>query len=96
MRPLAPIKLYKSALRSLVAHPKAPIIFTGGDDGIIKVVKIFEITFSTEVLAELVGHSSAVSSLSIDPLGARLCSGSFDGKIKIWDSQCFIDLKDFR
>lgn len=53
MRPMTPIMLHKGSIRCLLAHPKSPILFSGGDDGLIKVVKINEVTLYTELLAEL-------------------------------------------
>ena len=36
-----------------------------------------------------------VTSLNADILGIRLCSGSFDNTVKVWDIQCFADLQEF-
>lgn len=33
----------------------------------------------------LCGHRKRVSALALDPAGARLLSGSFDGALKMWD-----------
>jgi WD40 repeat protein len=67
---------------SVAFNPQGTILVTGGAD---KVVRLWSASNGV-LLAELRGHSAAVTSASFDPAGHRLVTSSMDRTVRIWDS----------
>jgi len=67
------------------------LIITGNED---KEIKFFDIR-SNEQVSGFIGHTDAVSALSVTSNGLQLISGGHDGSVRYWDirkNQCLQDL----
>mmetsp|Transcript_93815 Transcript_93815/g.186075 ORF Transcript_93815/g.186075 Transcript_93815/m.186075 type:complete len:487 (+) Transcript_93815:110-1570(+) len=82
-------QVHESAVTAICAHSEAPIVVTGGEDSVAKVVQIE----TGKVLASLVGHSDSVEHVGFNspPVGgvSLLATGSMDGKVLVWDGKTF-------
>jgi WD40 repeat protein len=58
-------------------------IFTGGDDG---TVRVWDAETGVEKLT-LKGHTGPVTSVAISGNGKRLISGGDDGTVRVWDAE---------
>ncbi|KAK0567467.1 1,2-dihydroxy-3-keto-5-methylthiopentene dioxygenase [Tilletia horrida] len=70
-----------SQVNCVVTHPTLPILFTGHEDGNIK---MFDLNTGTCSMS-MVGHLDAVTTLDIDPAGLTLASGGHDCSVRFWD-----------
>lgn len=82
--------IYDGMIRKKYSHPKGSIraallnkekIYTGGED---KIIRIWN-RKSNELLLQLEGHQSTISSLNINQDASLLISGDLDGVTKFWD-----------
>lgn len=65
----------------MVSHPALPLLVVGYED---KNIRVFDLsTFSCTY--SMLTHLEAVTSLSIDPSGHSLVSGSHDNSVRFWD-----------
>lgn len=68
-------------VNAVVSHPALPLLVVGYED---KNIRIFDLQSFT-LTHSLVAHLDAVTSLSIDPSGHSLVSGSHDNSVRFWD-----------
>ncbi|KAI0028357.1 WD40-repeat-containing domain protein [Vararia minispora EC-137] len=68
-------------VNSLVSHPTMPLLIAGHED---KFISIFDIN-SGQCMHSMPAHLDGIASLSIDPAGFFLVSGSHDCSIRVWD-----------
>lgn len=82
-------QVHESSILTMCAHPDAPIVVTGSEDAVARVVQIE----TGKVLANLGGHVDSVESVAFNnpAPGAMLllATGSMDGKVMIWDGKTF-------
>jgi len=64
-----------------ITHPTMPITITAHDD---RHIKFFD-NVSGKMIHSMVAHLDAVTSLSVDPNGLYLLSGSHDSSIRLWN-----------
>jgi len=69
-----------SQINKVVSHPTYPMVITAHED---RHIRFFDINSGKEV-HNMVAHLDAVTSLSIDPSGLYILSGSHDGSIRLW------------
>ncbi|KAF7974063.1 hypothetical protein HWV62_13471 [Athelia sp. TMB] len=65
----------------IVSHPTMPILVTAHED---KFIRVFDIV-TGQCTHSMLAHLDGVTSLSIDPSGFSLVSGSHDCSIRFWD-----------
>jgi Prp8 binding protein len=70
------------------------MIYTGGIDNVIKVLKFtknqtYDIRNSEVPVYTLEGHADSITGLRISPDGTNLLSNSFDNSLRIWDVKPF-------
>ncbi|KAI0075489.1 WD40 repeat-like protein [Panus rudis PR-1116 ss-1] len=70
-----------SQANSIVSHPTMPLLFTGHED---KYIRVFDI-ITGQCTHSMLAHLDAVTTLSIDPSGFSLVSGSHDCSVRFWD-----------
>ncbi|XP_057316600.1 striatin-3-like isoform X2 [Hydractinia symbiolongicarpus] len=70
-----------SQINKVVSHPTSPMVITAHED---RHIRFFDINSGKEV-HNMVAHLDAVTSLSIDPSGLYILSGSHDGSIRLWN-----------
>lgn len=82
-------QLHEGAIISLCAHPEAPIVVTGSDDAVARVVQME----TGKVIANLSGHTDSVECVLFSNPGADgvvlLATASMDGKVNVWDGKTF-------
>ncbi|NP_001296588.1 striatin-3-like [Hydra vulgaris] len=80
----SPEKTYGlSQINKVISHPTHPILITAHED---RHVRFFDLSSGKEVHS-MVAHLDAVTSLSIDPSGLYILSGSHDGSIRLWSME---------
>uniref|UniRef100_H2ZDP2 Striatin N-terminal domain-containing protein n=1 Tax=Ciona savignyi TaxID=51511 RepID=H2ZDP2_CIOSA len=70
-----------SSVNCVASHPTMPITMTAHDD---KHIKFFD-NSSGKLIHSMVAHLDSVTSLSVDPNGLYLLSGSHDCSIRLWN-----------
>jgi striatin 1/3/4 len=65
----------------MVSHPAVPILVVGYEDRTIRVFDLATFSCTHSIHA----HLDAVTSLSLDPAGHCLVSGSHDNSVRFWD-----------
>ncbi|XP_076817429.1 striatin-3-like [Clavelina lepadiformis] len=70
-----------SRINYVVSHPTMPLTITAHDD---RHIKFFDHN-SGELVHSMVAHLDSVTSLSVDPNGLYLLSGSHDCSIRLWN-----------
>jgi ribosome assembly protein SQT1 len=82
-------QVHEGAIVSICAHPEGPVVVSGGEDAIAKVVHIE----NGNTLAVLRGHSESVEALGFSNPGPNamllLVTASMDGKVNVWDGKTF-------
>ncbi|TFK42790.1 WD40 repeat-like protein [Crucibulum laeve] len=68
-------------INSIVSHPTMSILVTAHED---KFIRIFDIV-TGQCTHSMLAHLDGVTSLSIDPAGFSLVSGSHDCSVRFWD-----------
>lgn len=68
-------------VNAMVSHPAVPILVVGYEDRNIRVFDLATFSCTHSMLA----HLDAVTSLSLDPSGHALVSGSHDNSVRFWD-----------
>ncbi|XP_065056919.1 striatin-like [Rhopilema esculentum] len=68
-------------INKVLPHPTLPIVLTAHED---RHIRFFDINTGKQIHT-MVAHLDAVTSLSIDPTGLYLLSGSHDGSIRLWN-----------
>lgn len=88
---------HKDFIRAIEVHPcsSVPIIFTAGDDTVVRAWSLNKTALSLSLEAEYIGHSHYVMSLSVDPSGTRLATGSMDKSVKVWETADFLSYDAF-
>lgn len=94
----AEVTAHPDCIRTIEIHPTSDeiVIFTGGDDGVIRVWSLNKQATKFALEQELHGHTHFVMSLCIDPAGLKLISGSMDSTIKAWDVSRLVNMESFR
>lgn len=94
----AEVTAHPDCIRAIEVHPTSDetVVFTGGDDGVIRVWSLNNQATGFNLEQELHGHSHFVMSLCIDPAGLKLISGSMDSTIKAWDVSRLVTMESFR
>lgn len=77
-------------LTRILSHPTMPITVIAASD---RKIRYFDNT-SGQMTASTVAHMDAVSSLSIDPNGLYLLSGSHDGSLRLWNLEKKVCLQE--
>jgi len=70
-------------INKVIPHPTLPIVVTAHED---RHIRFFDIDTGKQIHT-MVAHLDAVTSLSIDPTGLYLLSGSHDGSIRLWNME---------
>ncbi|KAG8821781.1 hypothetical protein FRC19_007261 [Serendipita sp. 401] len=70
-----------SQVNAITSHPALPLLVVGYEDKNIRVFDLSTFTCTHSMLS----HLDAVTSLSLDPSGHALVSGSHDNSIRFWD-----------
>uniref|UniRef100_H2XXS1 Striatin N-terminal domain-containing protein n=1 Tax=Ciona intestinalis TaxID=7719 RepID=H2XXS1_CIOIN len=71
------------SINCVVSHPTMPVTMTAHDD---KHIKFYDNTSDTgKLIHSMVAHLDSVTSLSVDPNGLYLLSGSHDSSIRLWN-----------
>ncbi|XP_078491586.1 striatin-3 [Ciona intestinalis] len=70
-----------SSINCVVSHPTMPVTMTAHDD---KHIKFYD-NSSGKLIHSMVAHLDSVTSLSVDPNGLYLLSGSHDSSIRLWN-----------
>lgn len=82
-------QLHERGIVSICAHPEAPIIVTGSEDGVAKVVHIE----TGKTLATLSGHTDSVEAVAFSkPTAAGLillATASMDGQVQVFDGTTY-------
>lgn len=82
-------QVHQGGIISICAHPEAPIVVTGSEDSIAKVIQIE----TGKEIASLTGHMDSVESVGFSgPIAGGmmlLATGSMDGKVLVWDGKTF-------
>lgn len=81
----APKVVYRATL-----SPDGQTLAWALEDNTIQLIRLSD----QKVLATMTGHTSRIDALKFFPDGERLASGSYDGWVKIWDTQGNL-LKEF-
>ncbi|PFH45663.1 hypothetical protein AMATHDRAFT_71259 [Amanita thiersii Skay4041] len=68
-------------INQLVSHPTMSLVVTAHED---KYIRIFDVT-TGQCTHSMLAHLDGVTSLSIDPSGFTLVSGSHDCSVRFWD-----------
>nr|CAB3266665.1 striatin-3 [Phallusia mammillata] len=68
-------------VNAVATHPTMPITMTAHDD---RHIKFFD-NSSGKLIHSMVAHLDSVTSLSVDPNGLYLLSGSHDSSIRLWN-----------
>ncbi|KAJ7074341.1 striatin-related protein [Mycena amicta] len=68
-------------INRIVSHPTMPLLVTAHED---KYIRIFDIV-TGQCTHSMLAHLDGVTSLSIDPAGFSLVSGSHDCSVRFWD-----------
>lgn len=94
----AEVTAHPDCIRAIEIHPTSDetVIFTSGDDGVIRVWSLNKQATGFALEQELHGHTHFVMSLCIDPAGLKLISGSMDSTIKAWDVSRLVTMESFR
>ncbi|ESU39241.1 Putative WD-repeat family protein [Giardia duodenalis] len=94
----AEVTAHSDCIRAIEIHPTSDetVVFTGGDDGVIRVWSLNSQATGFNLEQELHGHAHFVMSLCIDPAGLKLISGSMDSTIKAWDVSRLVNMESFR
>uniref|UniRef100_H2ZDP1 Striatin N-terminal domain-containing protein n=1 Tax=Ciona savignyi TaxID=51511 RepID=H2ZDP1_CIOSA len=74
-------KYIDCSVNCVASHPTMPITMTAHDD---KHIKFFD-NSSGKLIHSMVAHLDSVTSLSVDPNGLYLLSGSHDCSIRLWN-----------
>lgn len=83
-------QIHEGAVVAISAHPTAPLVVTGSDDGKALVLHIE----TGKVLATLAGHTDSVEEVRFSESASAggislLATGSMDGKIMVWDAKTY-------
>lgn len=70
-----------SVVNAVVSHPALPLLVVGYEDRNIRVFDLTTFSCTTSMLT----HLDAVTSLTLDPSGHVLASGSHDNSVRFWD-----------
>lgn len=80
---------HESAIISICSHPEAPIVVTGSEDAVAKVIQME----TGKVIASLSGHADSVECVQFNSpvVGGLLllATASMDGRALIWDGRTF-------
>jgi len=68
-------------INRIVSHPTMALLVTAHED---KYIRVFDIT-TGQCTHSILAHLDGVTSLSIDPAGFSLVSGSHDCSVRFWD-----------
>ncbi|KYQ88965.1 WD40 repeat-containing protein [Tieghemostelium lacteum] len=83
-------------INKLVSHPLLSLAISATED---HKIEFYDLNSSSPIVHSMVAHSSAISSLAIDPSGLYLASCSHDSSIRFWDissKTCVQDLNSHR
>ena len=65
----------------MVSHPTQSLIISGHED---RQIRFFDLN-SGKLVHQSVGHTDAVTGLSIHPNNTRFASVGHDGSLRVWD-----------
>ncbi|CAK5264863.1 unnamed protein product [Mycena citricolor] len=68
-------------INRIASHPTMPLLVTAHED---KYIRIFDVV-TGQCTHSMLAHLDGVTSLSIDPAGFSLVSGSHDCSVRLWD-----------
>ncbi|AMD22944.1 HHR175Cp [Eremothecium sinecaudum] len=76
---------HKGGVTALHFIPKSAHLFaSGGNDN---TVRLWDMYHDRGLLRDYCGHSKPIRDISFSPSGAQLASSSYDGSVKIWDTE---------
>lgn len=78
----APAFVHALALRAVVTSPRANLLVTSGDDGLLKIWDPGQGTFLRQLVL-----SAPATALAFSADGAILAAGTMQGTIRLWDTQ---------
>merc|ERR1712150_56650 len=82
-------QVHESGIITICSHPEAPIVVTGSQDAVARVIQIE----TGKIVANLCGHVDSVEAVGFNtpaPGGMLLVATvSMDGKVMIWDGRTF-------
>ncbi|CCH58362.1 hypothetical protein TBLA_0A05690 [Henningerozyma blattae CBS 6284] len=73
------------SLRSIIWNNSGKYLFIGSKCGLLLILKLDPVSKEFSLVSKMMAHCSSISTLSIDPLGRYLVSGSEDGSCVVWD-----------
>ena len=85
------IKILNNDCASLISLPNGFLVSGGWNDPVITIWDPYE----DVIIKNLIGHKRVVSCLTILKDDKSLASGSYDGMIKIWNTQSGLMIKSF-
>jgi hypothetical protein len=77
------LKLHSKSIRCMILDPEDEMLFTGGSDGVINVLRVED----TALIRAITSHTSAINSLAVSLNGRFLASASNDNTTRLFDRE---------